>query len=297
MLKCPSCGKENRETSRFCAKCGASLSPFLDYYAALQIAPDAPLDVVKQALAQAARTEPPPLRPEQLDQAIDTLTDPRRRADYDQRRLSHLAAQQLKKANPASNNFYERLGVSRFARRRVIQQAFDFLAHLARQGKINANVFHRLDEACAWLTDPERRRAYNQSLDATASPDNVPVPHEFNYYDYLGLDRSASEVQIRKADEALRGPLVLKAKTGDQSAEEVLRQLNQIIQTLTDDTKRKEYDADPAHDVFRFQMIGRIVPTARAARFALIESIVYGKDGDAMSAFGGLLPDDARQGN
>ena len=145
------------------------------------------------------------------------------------------------------------------------------------------------------LSNPARRRVYNQMLDAKLGPDALPVPHEFNYYDYLELDRSASEIQIRKADEALRGPLTFKAKAGDPAAEETLRQLNQIIQVLTDATKRAEYDADLTHDVFRFQTPGRPTPTARAARFAVIESIVYSPESDGLSAFGGLWPDDAYQ--
>jgi DnaJ-class molecular chaperone len=296
MIKCPKCGKENRDNSRFCSKCGTSLAApsFLDYYTLLDIAPDAPPDKVKQALHDAA-AGPSPLTPEQLAEAIDTLTDPRRRAEYDERRKLQLAEQQWKKADLASNDYYKRLGVSRFARRREIQVAFASLSSLVKTNRISRGGLRRLEEAHACLADPARRRAYDQSLDAASSPDDVPVPHEFNYYDYLALDRNATETQIRKADEALRGPLTIKAKTGDKTAEETLRQLNQIIQTLTDGEKRKQYDADVTHDVFRFQTPGRPTPTLRAARFAVIESIIYGPDSDGLCAFGGLWPDDLSQ--
>lgn len=295
MIKCPNCEIENRDTSKFCAKCGTRLTAFLDFYPLLNLAPDAPQDKVEAALREAARAGSPPLTPKQLEEAIDILRDPGKRAKYDRERVAQLAQQQLKKAKLASENFYQRLGVSRYARRRDIQSAFDLLKSLASQGKIKPGGLRRLEQAHAQLTNPALRRAYDQTLNAAVNADAVPVPHEFNYYDYLGLDHDASEVQIRKADESLRGPLTLKAKTGDQSAEATLRQLNQIIQTLTDTGKRKEYDTDSAHDVFRFQTPGRLAPTTRAARFAVIENIVYGSEADGLCSLGGLWHTDLRR--
>ncbi len=295
MINCPTCATENDDSARFCAKCGARLAAFVDFYALLNLAPDAPQDKIEAALREAARVEPSPLTPKQLDEAIDILREPGKRAKYDRERIIQLAQQQSKKAKLASENFYQRLGVSRYARRRDIQTAFDLLQSLASQGKISPGGLRRLEQAHRALTDPARRRAYDQRLNAAVNADAVPVPHEFNFYDYLGLDRNATEPQIRKADEALRGPLTLKAKTGDQSAEVTLRQLNQIIQTLTDAEKRKEYDTDSAHDVFRFQTPGRLAPTTRAARFAVIENIVYGSEADGLCAFGGLWQTDLRR--
>ncbi len=311
MIRCPRCGKDNRDSAQFCSRCAAPLqraapsapvaAPILevpDYYALLGLAPDASPDQVQQALHDAARAEHAPITPEQLDDTIAALTDPVKRAEYDQKRLAWLGVQQLKKADLASNDLYRRLGVPRFARQREIQAAFACLAHLGKLGRVSRGGLRRLEEAHARLADPGRRRQYNQALDSAQGPDQAQIPHEINYYDYLGLDRGAKETQIREADAALRGPLVLKAKAGDMAAEETLKQLNLIIQTLTDNNKRKEYDADPAHDVFRFQTPGRPEPSgataiaARAARFAAIESIVYSAESDGLEAFGGLWPSD-----
>jgi DnaJ-class molecular chaperone len=313
MVKCLKCGKDNRDGARFCSRCATPLqgaapsapaaAPILevpDYYALLGLAPDAPPDQVQQALHDAARAEHAPISPEQLGDAITLLTDPAKRAEYDRKRLAWQGVQRLKKADLASNDLYRRLGVSRFARRREIQAAFACLAHLHTLGRVSRGGLRRLEEAHAQLANPNRRRQYDLMLDSAQGPDQVTIPHEINYYDYLGLDRGAKETQIREADAALRGPLTLKAKGGDQSAEETLKQLNLIIQTLTDENKRKEYDADPAHDVFRFQTSGRPEPSgataiaARAARFAAIESIVYGPGSDGLEAYGGLWPDDVK---
>jgi curved DNA-binding protein CbpA len=292
MVKCPSCGSDNRESAKFCAKCRALLVAFVDFYALLNLDPAAAPDQVHDMLNQAARAQPPLLPPDQLGAALDALSDPQRRAEYDRQRLIHLAEQRFKRADLGSNDYYQRLGVSRFARRKEIQAAFEQIKSLVAAGRIKRGGLIRMEEAYACVSDPARRRAYDQTLDAAAGPDDVPVPYEFNYYDYLGLERTATEIQIRKADEAVRGPLTLKAKLGDETAEATLRQLNQIIQTLTDANKRAAYDADALHDVFRFQTPGRLSPTTRAARFAVIESIVYGAAADGLAAFGGPWPDE-----
>lgn len=292
MIACPECGNENRDAARFCSRCSAPLIEFIDYYRRLNLAPDAPDDEVRQALRAALDSPHPPMTEDQMNDAVDTLTDPQGRAQYNRRRIFHLANRQWKKADLDSANYYRRLGISRFARRQEIQTAFDRLASLQQMGKVSPVDLQRLEEARSTLMDPGRRRAYNQQLDAAYGPDNVSVPHEINYYDYLGLDRTASEYQIRKADTAQRKVLTRRAKMGDEAAEETLRQLNLIIQTLTDEEKRAEYDADLTHDVFRFQTPGRPSPRSRNRRFAVIERIVYGSESNKLICFGGPWPDD-----
>jgi curved DNA-binding protein len=69
------------------------------------------------------------------------------------------------------------------------------------------------------------------------------MPVEFkNYYDVLGVDRNASDAEIKKAFRKLAGkyhPDVAKDKT---NAEEKFKEINEANEVLSDPEKRRKYD-------------------------------------------------------
>ena len=63
-----------------------------------------------------------------------------------------------------------------------------------------------------------------------------------NYYDILGISKSASEADIKKAYKKKAMEHHPDKNAGDKSAEKRFKEVNEAYQTLGDTTKRKNYD-------------------------------------------------------
>jgi curved DNA-binding protein len=77
---------------------------------------------------------------------------------------------------------------------------------------------------------------------------------ETDYYKILGVDRNASESQIKKAYRKLAMKYHPDRTKGDKSAEETFKKISEAYAVLSDKEKRKEYDAFGASgfgDIFR----------------------------------------------
>src|SRR3977135_150908 len=63
-----------------------------------------------------------------------------------------------------------------------------------------------------------------------------------DYYEVLGLPRTASEEEIRKAFRKLARKYHPDVNPGDKSAEEKFKEINEAYEVLSDTDKRKRYD-------------------------------------------------------
>ncbi|MBM3329406.1 MAG: molecular chaperone DnaJ, partial [Calditrichaeota bacterium] len=63
-----------------------------------------------------------------------------------------------------------------------------------------------------------------------------------DYYDLLGIPKSASADEIRKAYRKLAMQYHPDRNPGDKSAEEKFKEIGEAYAVLTDDTKRAQYD-------------------------------------------------------
>lgn len=63
-----------------------------------------------------------------------------------------------------------------------------------------------------------------------------------SYYDILGVDKSASKDDLKKAYRELSKKYHPDKNPGDKSAEEKFKEVNEAYSTLSDDNKRREYD-------------------------------------------------------
>ena len=63
-----------------------------------------------------------------------------------------------------------------------------------------------------------------------------------NYYDTLGIAKSASEAEIKKAYKKLAMQYHPDRNTGDKKAEEKFKEVNEAYQVLSDKEKKKNYD-------------------------------------------------------
>src|SRR5262245_39981822 len=64
-----------------------------------------------------------------------------------------------------------------------------------------------------------------------------------DYYETLGVSRSASEDQIRDAYRKLARKHHPDVNPGDKSAEEKIKEINEAYSVLSDRQKRQQYDA------------------------------------------------------
>ena len=73
---------------------------------------------------------------------------------------------------------------------------------------------------------------------------------EKDYYEVLGVDRSASEDEIKKAYRKLAVKYHPDKNPGDQEAEEKFKEISAAFEVLKDSDKRRKYDQF-GHDAFR----------------------------------------------
>ncbi len=64
-----------------------------------------------------------------------------------------------------------------------------------------------------------------------------------DYYEILGVDKEASQDEIRKAFRTLAKKYHPDANPGDPLAEAKFKEINEAYEVLSDETKRSNYDA------------------------------------------------------
>ncbi len=63
-----------------------------------------------------------------------------------------------------------------------------------------------------------------------------------NYYDILGVPKSASAAEIKKAYKKMAMQYHPDRNTGDKKAETRFKEVSEAYQTLSDTTKKQNYD-------------------------------------------------------
>ena len=63
-----------------------------------------------------------------------------------------------------------------------------------------------------------------------------------DYYDVLGVDKSADATAIKKAYRKLAMKYHPDKNPGDKEAEEKFKEINEAYEVLSDETKRRNYD-------------------------------------------------------
>ena len=63
-----------------------------------------------------------------------------------------------------------------------------------------------------------------------------------NYYDILGINKSSSDAEIKKAYKKLAMQYHPDRNKGDKKAEEKFKEINEAYQVLGDVQKKKNYD-------------------------------------------------------
>jgi len=101
---------------------------------------------------------------------------------------------------------------------------------------------------------------------------------EPNYYDVLGVARTASEGEIKLAESALRKVYEAKAKQGDSMANAILVTLNQAYATLTTAHKRRAYDRQFDVQAHGFQDVAFSPRIGRVEKLSDIANWVGGSD-------------------
>ena len=71
-----------------------------------------------------------------------------------------------------------------------------------------------------------------------------------DYYELLGVDRNASDSEIKKAYRKLAVKFHPDKNPGDNSAEEKFKEISSAFEILKDPDKRRKYD-QLGHDAFR----------------------------------------------
>ena len=74
-----------------------------------------------------------------------------------------------------------------------------------------------------------------------------------NYYDILGISKSASDAEIKKAYKKMAMQYHPDRNKGDKKAEAKFKEINEAYQVLGDATKKKNYDQFGSADFSGFQ--------------------------------------------
>lgn len=69
-----------------------------------------------------------------------------------------------------------------------------------------------------------------------------------NYYEVLGVDKNASEEEIKKAYRKLARKYHPDVNPGNKEAEEKFKEINEAYNVLSDESKRKKYDNKPENE-------------------------------------------------
>lgn len=137
--------------------------------------------------------------------------------------------------------YYEILGVSRFASEDEIKKSYRKLAkdyhpdrvlpkNAVENGQKHLRLMQKVNLAYETLKDPTLRQEYNNKM---------------NYYEVLGLHRTASEMEIKIAYLRMMRDFNLDLGTNDEEKNErltVLSQIRMAHETLSDLHRRQDYD-------------------------------------------------------
>mgnify|MGYP002135567399 CR=1 FL=1 len=88
-----------------------------------------------------------------------------------------------------------------------------------------------------------------------------------NYYDILGIDKNASEAEIKKAYKKKALEYHPDRNKGDKNAEKKFKEVNEAYQTIGDKTKRENYDQFGSAEGNPFGWMGGNNPFGNAGNY------------------------------